>query len=345
MSMIQLRFKKDVAFYHVVVDLENILTAMTNELNLDFSDIENYPATDIDGNLPGYRTADKLTVPRLISLTGEAEGSELFDGSKDIEINTIIHKLHTPRRIELEGLVEGYAEFDGSEDIKIFTTLKGSTGGDPGGNTELTVDRLTNPRHILITGNAQGCTNEPGFDGSQDVSIDITVTKVQNIDFSSNDIDPSGVTRLNADCHFYATKVFNAIYNDYAEAFIPADDFEFNYYDIWYRIVEVNNEGKVQLAQNSSKTCIGIVSNNYAMLLGASDDEIQNSKKIPVGLCGTLYVDSELKVDVSNIGKFVYSGNNGKALVSLVKYSTEYDVVGKIIGIDEENNRYKVLLT
>ena len=62
-------------------------------------------------------------------------------------------------------------------------------------------------------------------------------------------------------------------------------------------------------------------------MLGGTEEEIENGKKIPVGIAG----------------KFITSGGNGlaKVLDTPISGST----VGKIIDIDEVNNRYKVIIT
>jgi len=100
------------------------------------------------------------------------------------------------------------------------------------------------------------------------------------------------------------------------------------------------------LAQSMSNNVIGIVSDNYGMLLGGSEEDILSNKKIPIGLVGTLYVDSETIVDKTNLFAFICSGNKGKAKVIPhgEAYKCEGCIVGKIIGLDIENNRYKVML-
>lgn len=158
--------------------------------------------------------------------------------------------------------------------------------------------------------------------------------------------DPSAVMRLNYNGYFYATKIYNSVYNDLAECFIPIDDIK--YEEVKYRIAEINEDGKVRLATKESNMVVGIVSTSYGYLLGGSEEEVKSSKKIPIGLSGTLWVDAEDSVNVSYMGRFVCSGDNGKAVIipkgksSTAKY--EGAVVGKVVNIDEENNRFKVLL-
>lgn len=155
---------------------------------------------------------------------------------------------------------------------------------------------------------------------------------------------PTGTARLNYSGYFYATRVYNAIYNDFAECFIPENGIIYN--DVIHRIVEINSSGKVQLADYKSNGVVGIVSDNYGMLLGGSDEEIENGTKIPVGLTGTLWVDSAEAVKQEHLHSFVCSGGNGYALAVDKTASMYYNgcIVGKIIDIDLNKNRFKVIL-
>lgn len=156
--------------------------------------------------------------------------------------------------------------------------------------------------------------------------------------------EPTSSTRLNYDGFFYATRVYNATYSDYAECFKNSN---LNYNNIKHRIVSLDNNQNLKLATKNSNSVIGVVSDNYGMLLGGTEEEIIAGNKIPVGLVGTLYVDSEELVNENNLFLFVYSGNDGKALIVPKGESCKYDgcIVGKIIDIDKNNNRYKILLT
>lgn len=140
--------------------------------------------------------------------------------------------------------------------------------------------------------------------------------------------------------YLYATRVYNAVYNDYAECF---DNTDLDYDKVKNRIVEITDDDKVRLGSNNSIRVVGVVSDSYGHMLGGTEEEIENEKKIPVGIAGKLYVDSKDIVDINNIGKFVGSDDEGYAKVLSDDFKSG-TVVGKIIGIDKENNRYKLLL-
>lgn len=107
---------------------------------------------------------------------------------------------------------------------------------------------------------------------------------------------------------FTATRVYNAVFNDYAECF---DNKALDYIKHKNRIVELDDDGYTVLAAENSRKVIGIVSDSYGMLLGGTNEDITNNKKIPIGLAGTLYVESNDNVSKDDIGKFVVSRGGG----------------------------------
>ena len=203
-------------------------------------------------------------------------------------------------------------------------------------NTKLNIDVVDahyhDDRYLQLTGGA--LTGE----------LIITGTSRASGKLYAGSSAPSNTARLNYDGYFYASRVYNAVYNDLAECFIP--DGNINYEEVKNRIVQIIN-GKVSLSNPSSYTSVGVVSDNYAFLIGGSEEEILNNEKIPIGLVGTLWVDSYHPVDNNYLGYFIYSGNDGKALVVTdFDYLCNYHgkIVGKIIDFSEVKNQYKVLL-
>lgn len=69
--------------------------------------------------------ANRLRFPRRISLSNDAVGSVLFDGSEDVNINVLVNKslqagkLSNPINLTLTGDVEGTVSFDGSQDVEL----------------------------------------------------------------------------------------------------------------------------------------------------------------------------------------------------------------------------------
>lgn len=174
-------------------------------------------------------------------------------------------------------------------------------------------------------------------------ALSTTTNAIAQVDVYTGETDPSGVTRINIDGYLYATRVYNAVYNDYAECFLSNN---LDYNKIKHRIIEIDNESNIQLASNESDGIVGIVSDNYSMLIGGSEKEVEDGFKIPIGLMGTLWVDSEEKVSKESIKLFICSGIDGKAKVISRGNAYKYEgcIVGKIIDINEKENRYKILL-
>ena len=140
--------------------------------------------------------------------------------------------------------------------------------------------------------------------------------------------------------YLYATRVYNAVYNDYAECF---DNKELTYTEAKNKIVELDENNNTVLAKENSNMIIGVVSDSFGHMLGGTEEEIQEGSKMPIGLAGVLYVDSLDRVDIKNRGKFITSGGNG--LAKVLDTPVLGSIVGKIIDIDEVNNRYKVIIT
>lgn len=74
-------------------------------------------------------SASKLETPRKIELSGDLSGSIMFDGSQDVNIETIVHnsttadRLTTPRTISLSSQATGQVSFDGSGNVDIPVTV------------------------------------------------------------------------------------------------------------------------------------------------------------------------------------------------------------------------------
>lgn len=162
-------------------------------------------------------------------------------------------------------------------------------------------------------------------------------SRTENGTDASLKMDSSG--NVSATGTFTASRVYNAVYNDYAECFKNSN---LIYKEVLHRIVEIDDNECVRLATKNSYRVIGVVSDNYGHLLGGTEDEIDMNEKIPVGLAGTLYVYTLDDIDTNNIGKFVCADNNGYATVA--GKNSEGTIVGKIIGFNLEYHQYKILL-
>jgi len=203
------------------------------------------------------------------------------------------------------------------------------TGNVSGSSGSCTGNAATATTASSCTGNSATATKAYTTANTADTLYLIGVTSTTS---GNQALQLDASTYVTNTGYLYATRVYNAVYNDYAECF-----------DNKNKIVELDENNNTVLAKENSNMIIGVVSDSFGHMLGGTEEEIQEGSKMPIGLAGVLYVDSLDRVDIKNRGKFITSGGNGlaKVLDTPISGST----VGKIIDIDEVNNRYKVIIT
>ena len=132
---------------------------------------------------------------------------------------------------------------------------------------------------------------------------------------------------------FSAARVFNAVYNDYAEFYEKEE--EINVGDV----VEINPEtGKCRRAQEEcSKLVVGVCSNNYGHILGGDQMSIAENltKYVPVGVSGRVRVKV---VGAVYPGELLCSAGSGYAMASLNPET------GTLIGKALEENKTGTVL-
>lgn len=125
------------------------------------------------------------------------------------------------------------------------------------------------------------------------------------------------------------SKLYNAVYNDLAEGYIPGEELAPG------DIVEVREDGKVYKAIKNSNSIVGVMSDEFATCFGASEKEIQTKEKVPIGLIGKVHVNIFGKV---KLGQKIYCMNNG------VGSTTKNNAfVGKALETINKEGYHKVL--
>lgn len=145
--------------------------------------------------------------------------------------------------------------------------------------------------------------------------------------------NPKAGYALSVDGDILANKVYNAVYMDIAEGYIPGEDLTPG------DIVCIKEDGKVYKADLSSKCIVGVISNQYAACFGATPEELKNNTKVPVGLIGKVYVKVK---GFANLGQYITLGNEkGVGVASSSKEAS----IGKVLEIKntDENNISEVL--
>lgn len=92
------------------------------------------------------------------------------------------------------------------------------------------------------------------------------------------------INNLTATGDIYAHRVYNVVYMDIAEGYIPGEELEPG------DIVAMHEDGKVYKAVSINDCIVGVVSNEYANCFGASEEEILAGEKVAVGMIGKIHV-------------------------------------------------------
>ena len=149
----------------------------------------------------------------------------------------------------------------------------------------------------------------------------VTNIAMQNIAYHADAVDPTGTDRLNAECYLFATRVYNAVYNDLAEFFDTKDP---KAYEAG-QVMVMTEYGVAASTRRGQKAVVGVYSDTYGYSLGSENQE----EKIPVGLSGRVNV---FITEPCEIGDFLISDKNGFATVASRDESYEPGIVlGKVL--------------
>lgn len=132
-----------------------------------------------------------------------------------------------------------------------------------------------------------------------------------------------------------ANKVYNAVFMDIAEAYIPGEELSVG------DIVEIRENSKVYKCTETSLSIVGVVSEGYATCYGATERDLEEGIKVAIGLIGKVPVNVCSPVKP---GDRIIAGANGIGYVESVedlKYkndtpSTRWSYIGKAIEVTEE---------
>ena len=134
-----------------------------------------------------------------------------------------------------------------------------------------------------------------------------------------------------------ANRVYNAVFMDIAEAYIPNKDEVFIPGDI----VQVNDEGLLIRAINSSSfPIVGVVSDEYATCYGATDKELEDRDKIAVGMIGKVHVNV---IGPVNVGDYIALAKDGMGASYKDNNLLKEHIIGKALETNTDNDLKKVL--
>ncbi len=132
---------------------------------------------------------------------------------------------------------------------------------------------------------------------------------------------------------FKATRVMNAVWNDYAE-FFEKDDINYTWEE--GDVISVNPEtGKYRLSTGlDDKYVVGVASENFGSIVGGEFDSIEDNYKkyIPIALAGRVYVKTDYDATVGDV--LVASRTPGFATFADEEKCTGL-VLGRVIEIKD----------
>ena len=137
---------------------------------------------------------------------------------------------------------------------------------------------------------------------------------------------PAGTTKAVWDGNFYATKVYNAAWNDIAEFMLRAENSDSG------DVIVMTNEGVKKSFKRAQKSVIGVNSDTFGFALGAENQE----NKTPIGLAGKVNVKVKEKL---KIGDLLVSDCNGFATkASFFDFLIPGIIFGKVLEEKNDTN-------
>lgn len=151
-----------------------------------------------------------------------------------------------------------------------------------------------------------------------------TANQIQGIACNKTATAPTGTTRLNIQAYLYATRVYNAVYNDYAEYFEKGEVTEPG--DLVMIDIDSDEERYIKSDKAFSRDVIGVHSDSFGQCLGGKGDGKDDENYIPIGLAGRVYVKM---IGSCKKGQFVVSSNMPGVAMAIDEKDYKF---GTIIG-------------
>lgn len=161
--------------------------------------------------------------------------------------------------------------------------------------------------------------------------LSVFKTKKTAGEFYKSEEAPSSTDVGKFDGYLYATRVYNAVWNDYAELFEAAEKVDVGH------IAYVHEDGMVY-AYGNPKCAVGVVSDRWGHLLGGTGEH-DSEDYAAISLAGRVPI--EIRGDIS-IGDLIAADEDG-----IGRKATKRDfgcIVGKCIGHDPDSRDGFVLM-
>lgn len=298
---------------------------------------------------------ESLKNPKVLKI-GEIE----YDGSKEIQINSEnLSGLMTHTPVAIEEDTTSSKDLNHGETFEIIAEVKRDEKGHAVKVDKKTLklpsvsSKDTSSKIYLIGSNNQ--EENPTETFSHDtVFVDeegklyseghktLVENSNGNVDgyFYRGETTPTGTIRLNYSGYLHATRIYNAVYNDYAELFLKDDpDEEFEAGDVIVKVPGKNAYTKC--SSNADKLVVGVVSENYGHLLGGTGkSEYDEKYYIPIGLAGV--------IPVKTIGPIIegdlLTTSDSLGFARRVEEYIPGTVIGKVLEKIDENTAIMMIL-
>lgn len=163
--------------------------------------------------------------------------------------------------------------------------------------------------------------------------LDVTVwydTKTDG-EFYKADAAPDSTTVGKYDGYFYATRVYNAVWNDYAELFEKVEEIEIGH------IAYVQDDGRVG-ATGKPSCAVGVVSDQWGYLVGGNGDHDPDDH-VAIGLAGRVPIEIIEEIEVGDMIAATSDGRGRKASAEDIGCT-----LGKCVGPDPKGRDNYVLM-
>ena len=309
--------------YGVKVDraryAENVDTTQYANLAINAQTCQNIVGTDY------YRFTGSQ-----VSGNGYAEIATAINGNEPIYVRQYTGVAGTPFQTVARTLTlldaSGNSSFPGT----ITATLSGNAS---------TASAFNSSRTLTINGAASTTTSASSSNGNYTVDASglavNNTNQVRGVNFHADATAPSGSARLNMDGYFYATRVYNAVWNDLAEFMWKAPGAEAEAGNVLVAV-----EGGVRKSNKRADVAVvGVYSDSYGFALYQDEED----KKFPVGMTGTVKVKVKGPV---KIGDQLVSYKDGYAIKASFweKIFKRDALLGKVIDTKKDNDRVLILI-
>ena len=235
----------------------------------------------------------------------------------------------------IQGVVGGsdYWFIGGSQTANNSGFMEIATGDE--GTEPIYVRQYSGVPHANATTSGAISRSLTLLDASGNTTIPGTLQIGSSGTLQYNQSSPAGTTVLGYNGNFYASKIFNAVYNDLAEFMFKSITSKATAGDV----LVATEDGVKESYTRADPSVVGVFSDSYGIALY----QIEEEKKHPVGMTGTVKVKVK---GIVKIGDVLVSYKNGYAVkANLFEKLFKRDcLIGKVISSEKDSDDRVMIL-